>query len=170
MAKMHTDLTRMGLRFKKPCRDFCVAACVRRCKKIFEDAGELKSVALVLPDSYVLPDPAWVTDPYFFSSNDLTGHMNPEGIFDSSKFADGLAVSLVRLHGGFRQPSLDQQQMDARRREVLQTDVGFWDWFESECGWDVKTWVYGKNGHYRVPLKECDRTLVPRKLSDAAWS
>ena len=166
MLSMQSHLRGMGLRYKWRWHGFCAMTCIKRCKKIFEEAGALKSVAFLLPDSYLLPVPAWNADPLQWPYDKSNGYMDPQQIFDESKFAEGFQISLVRLHGGFYNANHDQQVIDDARMQVLQTHVDVWDWFEIECGWDVKAMVYGKNGHYPVPLKEGDEILRLWELPD----
>lgn len=79
--------------------------------------------------------------------------MEIQDILDPTKFPKGLAVTLVRLHGGFSSRGQDQQTMDMARLECVRTHVDAWDWAEIERGWTVETVVHDRDGRYPVPLR-----------------
>lgn len=162
MKGMKCLLDSMGLKYPWSWATFQKEACIKRVKQIFEGAGKLESVAYILPDSYILPSPAWRPadiERFFWVYTTGNGSMDPQQVFDESKFAKGLDTTLVRLHGGFFVSKSEQEVMDNRRRHVLETHVDVWDWFEIECGWKVETMVYDKNGKYPVAMRDDDRIL-----------
>ncbi|KAF2770531.1 hypothetical protein EJ03DRAFT_360582 [Teratosphaeria nubilosa] len=115
LAKMRGILTGMGLHPRAHNKAFSHTTCVRRANSIFEAHGKLKSLRLILPDTYMVADAA---DEGMWAGKTF-GSMVP----DVEKFAGGLDVTLVRLHGGFSATFFDQSLRRSERRSCLQTQV-----------------------------------------------
>ena len=147
MSWMMRELDRMGLRHVRWARSFNLKASVTRCVRILESSGSLTSVRLLLPDSYRFRD--------YGAFNVRT---QAAQVLDSSNFNNGLHVSLVRLHGGFYEQSVDQQVLDDRRSVCLESQESARTSARA-LGWKMEIVVYDQNGKYPAQIKDGDRVV-----------
>ncbi|KAH9810915.1 hypothetical protein Tdes44962_MAKER05942 [Teratosphaeria destructans] len=111
---------------------FSHTACVRRANSVLEAHGKLKSLRLILPDTYLIADVA-----------------------DEEIWAGGLDVTLIRLHGGLSATFFVQSQQKSERRSCLQTQIQVKK-YAQEQGWKILVEPYDVLGTYPVELAEGD--------------